>query len=99
MGAGTQKSGGAAALPAPPPPRSLFGWHMATDRLNPEPKSLNSNIHFLEIIHHKLGHVKYYEVNGMPSKKHVMVCIIFFIASKVKYLQSERRKLFVKCTP
>ena len=24
MGAGAQKSGGAAALPAPPPPRSLF---------------------------------------------------------------------------
>ena len=25
VGAGTQKSGGAAALPAPPPPRSLTG--------------------------------------------------------------------------
>ena len=31
VGAGAQKSGGAAALPAPPPPRSLIMWIRTLD--------------------------------------------------------------------
>ena len=40
MGEGTQKSGGAAALPAPPPPRSLY----ATEVWSPAQKSLKFKV-------------------------------------------------------
>ena len=46
MGAGAQKSGGAAALPAPPPPRSLY--LLATSRFLVEHLH-DSGFHLIEI--------------------------------------------------